>query len=1043
MGPRRKQRKIKAGGHQWNREMQIYAERGSMHDGNDSQVLSAAQPSTDDNADEFQQDALSSSGRSTAAQARLRAIFYPKFENEKSDQEVRMNMIDVVQSGKGVLEVSLKHSGSLFMYTGDHGGAFSKNSYGNLYTAVGVFVLASTFQEAWGAEAPQKQKEFTEYLESSHLCVSMELVTAVLGDHGQRPKQDYVVVTAVADLKGKPRFYATPDLIAFCRQWRLPTNHVWLFSSRESAASFFTAYDVLYEEGTATAVSSILDDISDISVPATKSHTDVQGEILEGLVARVVSFESTERLQKVLEEFPLITCKDYNRSHLQKTLREICGPCMMSEKEQIKDLLQSVGPEMCSDWSDWTFEGNNTSFLPKFLKAIPVDHTTLKLQEVLKVLQDRKMHVCYPSRLKRYDAKEQKTYYRMTVHVLQDYVFRKYHIQMRQNPELWPLYRGFCVDVYLMHGDQKTDTVTALSNNVSEDLHIFQENSSELGNESNILMLKLKFLPYKIRTFLIRNGLSVLFQSGFLAYKRYYLRQMRNWGTSAEKQQQLDQLLTEWAQYITGQHKGKGIDSYTYLSEAEPFLEHFARRSLENKVLVGYTGSAAKVEDFANDVAVDVDVSKEGTLSVAKQTVDELQGKGMIIFFPGIPGCGKSTLCKALLNDPGDLAYGRTIHSLMGDLVRGRYWHFLAKDRGKKSVTTITLADKNAPNVEVWRTVGDLCQSTSAIGVPVVPDSAGAEMNPFSLDELALFLYRVLQRANHPGHLDNKSHNAGYVLLMFYDLYAGKDRKAFEDTLKGQFGYLVKFPVLKANRPRLPFTIEEVLSEGLDLFKCHAERHGKLDSTKGTLAQQWSIWERRLREVLVRNAAYFEDVQVSFEEVFQTLRKQLVAIVRGDITMDTSTDGEERTSRSITFAALSLPAQEITNCLQQLTATNKEVGKYFQGRRVILKLAHVTLAHKYAHGIAAVAAFGGVRGAPMLVKLTALLFSSKVCALEVQIVENEKAVGSRNEWPHVTVWTAPGTKPKEANCLPELLKQGHATRIDFTPVEMLGTIELL
>ena len=31
------------------------------------------------------------------------------------------------------LQVTLKHSGSLFMYAGHHGGAYAKNSYGNVY----------------------------------------------------------------------------------------------------------------------------------------------------------------------------------------------------------------------------------------------------------------------------------------------------------------------------------------------------------------------------------------------------------------------------------------------------------------------------------------------------------------------------------------------------------------------------------------------------------------------------------------------------------------------------------------------------------------------------------------------------------------------------------------------------------------------------------------------------------------------------------------------------------------------------------------------
>lgn len=42
-----------------------------------------------------------------------------------------------------------------------------------------------------------------------------------------------VVVTAVTEVgSGKPKFFSTPELIAFCRKWRLPTNHVWLFSTR-------------------------------------------------------------------------------------------------------------------------------------------------------------------------------------------------------------------------------------------------------------------------------------------------------------------------------------------------------------------------------------------------------------------------------------------------------------------------------------------------------------------------------------------------------------------------------------------------------------------------------------------------------------------------------------------------------------------------------------------------------------------------------------------------------------------------------------------
>ncbi|XP_024191030.1 tRNA ligase 1-like [Rosa chinensis] len=100
-------------------------------------------------------------------------------------------MIEMVSQGSATLEVSLKHSGSLFMYAGNEGGAYAKNSFGNIYTAVGVFVLGRMLREAWGSEAAKKQAEFNDFLERNHMCISMELVTAVLGDHGQCPNEDF------------------------------------------------------------------------------------------------------------------------------------------------------------------------------------------------------------------------------------------------------------------------------------------------------------------------------------------------------------------------------------------------------------------------------------------------------------------------------------------------------------------------------------------------------------------------------------------------------------------------------------------------------------------------------------------------------------------------------------------------------------------------------------------------------------------------------------------------------------------------------------
>ncbi|XP_047091861.1 tRNA ligase 1-like isoform X1 [Lolium rigidum] len=540
----------------------------------------------------------------TFAQAQIRAAFYPKFENEKSDQETRKRMIEMVSRGFATMEVTLKHSGSLFMYAG-YRGAYSKNSFGNIYTAVGVFVLDRMFHEAWGKEAPQMQAEFNDYLQKNRINISMELVTAELGDHGQRPKDDYAVVTAVTELgHGKPKFYSTPAVIAFCRKWRLSTNHVWLFSTRESATSFFGAYDALCEEGTATQVCKALDKIADISVPGSKDHLVVQGEILEGLVARIVSHQSSDEMKEVLRSLSETPFHGVD-SDLGPSLREICAANRSDEKQKIKALLENVGSSLCPDHSDWLDAQSpnaDKSFVTYFLEAHPTDYATKKLQEMIRLMKQRHFPAAFKCYSKYQNADN--LYYKMVIHVRSDSIFRRYQQQMRKNQGLWPLYRGFFVDINLFKVNNKKAAEVSKDSNTSLEIIDCALNSSLLArdgldDEDSSLMLKLKFLNYKIRTILIRDGLSTLFkEDGLSDYQTYYLRQMMNWGTSARKQEELCELLDQWAVYIREKCGNKPLSTSAYLSEAEPFLEQYAKRSPANRALVGAVGVLDQAENL-------------------------------------------------------------------------------------------------------------------------------------------------------------------------------------------------------------------------------------------------------------------------------------------------------------------------------------------------------------------------------------------------------------------------------------------------------------
>ncbi|XWS71328.1 hypothetical protein CRYUN_Cryun03dG0128800 [Craigia yunnanensis] len=994
---------------------------------------------------------------STYSLAQIRATFYPKFENEKSDQEIRIRMIEMVSKGLATLEVSLKHSGSLFMYAGNEGGAYAKNSFGNIYTAVGVFVLGRMLREAWGTKAGEKQAQFNDFIERNRMCISMELVTAVLGDHGQRPREDYVV-TAVTELgNGKPKFYSTPEVIAFCRKWRLPTNHIWLFSTRKSVASFFAAYDVLCEEGTATSVCRALDEVADISVPGSKDHNKVQGEILEGLVARIVSHESSKHMEEVLKDHPPPPA-DGAGIDLGPSLREVCAANRSDEKQQIKALLQNVGSSFCPDHSDWYdahSRNADRSVLSKFLQANPADYSTTKLQEMIRLMREKRFPAafkCYHNFHKAESISSDNLFYKMVIHVHSDSGFRRYQKEMRNKPGLWPLYRGFFLDINLFKANKERAAEIVKSNN---DLVGHVNNGSSistrdgLADEDANLMIKLKFLTYKLRTFLIRNGLSILFKDGPAAYKAYYLRQMKIWDTSAGKQRELSKMLDEWAVYIRRKCGNKQLSSAVYLSEAEPFLEQYAKRSPENQALIGSAGNLVRTEDFLavveggrdeeGDLATEREAAAASLSPLVKDTIQK--DEGLIVFFPGIPGCAKSALCRELLNAPGELGDDRPVQSLMGDLIKGRYWPKVADERRRKPYSII-LADKNAPNEEVWKQIENMCHSTKASAVPVIPDSEGSDSNPFSLEALAVFMFRVLQRVNHPGNLDKASPNAGYVLLMFYHLYEGKSRKYFEDELVERFGSLVKMPLLKPDRRSLPVSLRLILEEGINLYNLHTNRHGRLESTKGTYAQEWAKWEKKLRETLSANAEYLDSIQVPFEFAVQQVVEQLRKIAKGEYTVPST---EKRKLGTIVFAAVNLPVAEIQSLLDKLSGKNANVEAFLKDKHMenIIRKAHVTLAHKRSHGVTAVASYGLYLHRQVPVELTALLFTDKMAALEARLgsVDDEKIV-PKNQWAHVTIWTEEGVAAKEANTLPQLLSEGKATLVEINPPTTIsGTLE--
>ena len=131
--------------------------------------------------------------------------------------------------------------------------------------------------------------------------------------------------------------------------------------------------------------------------------------------------------------------------------------------------------------------------------------------------------------------------------------------------------------------------------------------------------------------------------------------------------------------------------------------------------------------------------------------------------------------------------------------------------------------------------------------------------------------------------------------------------------------------------------------------------------------------------------------------------EDLRAIAKGDYEVFAT---EKRKLGTIVFAAVSLVTDETKALFDKIADLVSRAKIFIEEKNVknTFNSAHVTLAHKRAHGVTAVATFGVFRGQQVPVEFTAILFSDKLAALETHLgcIGNEK-ISSKNEWTHLTI----------------------------------------
>ena len=1149
----------------------------------------------------------------------LEAVFHPKFENEKSDTQIRHQMLANIAAHQGYLEVSLKHSGSLVLWSGRQR-FYSKNSTNNAFTMVGEILLMQHFARCFGIDKWRSEYDrCSEYLHHNRLTCSFELVTSILGQHGDVPIRDYLILIAVADRSNRGRFYSTNELVAFAHQYRLPHNDVWIFASKQASEQLFKAYDSLREDGTTTTVINSLDQI--VAENGEKSakgaslypHNIFQGEILEGIVIRYVNDKDESAIKgmkqlriasdnllaivppsnKIIDVSPLVPSDNSKDVVVQTDLRKLAAEDDF--EQQLRNVLhefhganqRQISPNCGrtdSDKIDTKDEMNMTHIANEIMRShradsIKFDQDTIHLAQLIETLDSLNIHVTYRLLMESSLTGSDSDRYLCILHVRHDASFQKYNKYFaREGRRGMALFRGFCIELI---ADSDDDQNFSMSEAESNSAPCIAE-----SNHEEKLMLKMKFLPYMVRTFICRNGLSTFQRSGSGALK-YAMGQLTRWEVSEASMTKWLPFFRCWAIYCTSplpEHLPP-LTSNTYLHHYKEFEKkyasgHFIVPSIDECLCRGLVVIVGLSRDVLESLAVAVsrelkcqrivrnmneiserDVllsmhqngnssiiclasieddlgnmrklskSYSGAINVVhvgncdedlettltrmdtndNKRLKKLKGMaqawrkakcknmlqlpkeasmqpdvdatvcflrsddnakavmqmiasqnqtddrpGLIVYFPSIPGLGKSALCsdieEAILASSDD----RSVIVREGDAVKGKFYNEIEKDILTNTRCCIAILDKNVPPIS-FSSVHSLCSVGNCISVAVLPAGmqdtfVGNDVYPFSLEFLAACMNRVLSRKqnSHIGKLDSATPSCCMIVAKFYSFYRNMSVSVLRERL---------LKVGTANEPiEVPFFLQhEVVPEEVRLTLERAINMLARDINSTDVNDV----ESALRLAIQSNQNYFDGLTAPLEYTKQVFNTKLSHMMTS-LPEKMESRSPVRSSQTIKIASLDFDYEMFCSVLDKIKNNFEQVKQYFDEREEhksndendttqnrFIKSVHCTFIHNsQVTQSEMVALFNHLLGSNVDAKATALLYSDKTAAIEVEISEvtsgseQHQVPRPRNEFKHVTVWCGRGTEAKESNELPEQVKSNiaNAKKVLFQePIPLSGS----
>jgi hypothetical protein len=634
---------------------------------------------------------------------RLQAIFYPKFDNENSEQKVRHRMLDRARRNLCYVEASVKHSGSLVLWSGSNH-YYSKNSLRNPFSLAGHVLLRQHFLRMAAAtmtmlssdsenakqqqlvldRAQQWYEDCSDYVVQNRLTLSFEVMTSgssqVWGDHGQRPLRDYLVLTSIADRRTES-FYSTSQLLDVAHQFHLPHNDYVVLVGPQAALALFDWYDATAQStGTATKVIASLHKMATAYVPGMYPHASYQGEIMEGLVVRSVPFgdddgqptlgSSSNEEETESREWQQSWQLRQERAHTRLQSVGATSP-IGTIVQQLLDAGCSVPPVYATSLRDMaaatiatTAVANPQAVQERMTRAL-CDVLELRSAESAARVPKSKvtelnLEAAWASLAQQCDDVETRRIatllhtlcsndsvrsgvelalfasnsgagaddaaaavqhqHQLVVHVLHDAIFPKY--EKLRSPGAMKLFRGFVINLLsdatkdstpgLLHRQASLSTATTTMT-LKDDEVPNRVAASDSASDLPPLMLKLKFLPYMVRTFGIRNGLRILKTKGPGGFLKYTGDLLRKWNMPASAYETWQPYFQAWSRYVQNylnrERRVEVVES-SYLDHLEEFDRLYKSGSLPASATAASAASGNILRGLLVVAAVDERMSR-------------------------------------------------------------------------------------------------------------------------------------------------------------------------------------------------------------------------------------------------------------------------------------------------------------------------------------------------------------------------------------------------------------------------------------------------